>query len=295
MTWLTQGSGNRVVFTPVPPSSSSQTSPTASASEGFEANITIVKTTKPTHAQATSNALGIKHGPRDQIAERAQAAFALLTPNLNSTSTGALPPFPLFCACLCPVQTLPNPPKPRSLNWTSARVRSVLDALEEEHHREDVSLVNVFPIFVLDHLFKEFGLASLVDATAWDLVLSVHVHRTERRDVDAFARFFEQAHDADDLAFYLHARKTARRRQKKGSFASRAQVATFVGDAYAENAALGHSFLEVLDADVSPHSFPVLTDDVLWLAVNHYHEQRNRLAANVSLDYALQQKRRSES
>eukprot|EP00945_MAST-04E_sp_MAST-4E-sp1_P006562 g6562.t1 len=65
-------------------------------------------------------------------------------------------------------------------------------------------LSNIFPVFVIDFLSKRFGLRSLVDQHAWDLIYNVHAMRKEFLEVEIFARFLEEYYDPDDLLFFLY-------------------------------------------------------------------------------------------
>ena len=76
-----------------------------------------------------------------------------------------------------------------------------------ENKTEDESidrLSNIFPVFVIDFLGKRFGLRSLVDQHAWDLIYNVHALRKESLEVEIFARFLEEYYDPDDLLFFLY-------------------------------------------------------------------------------------------
>ena len=215
---------------------------------------------------------GAKPKARDLVAERAARAQRLV--EHSRANAEQLPPFALFCACLGPIQSLAARPKPRGLRWVLARVRNVLDAFEDDAQREDVSITNIFPIFCFDHLFKEFGLVSLVDSTAWDFVLSVHAHRAASREVDAFARFLDEAFDADDLAFYLLARKAARKHEREAAFVSRGHVSTWAHDVSASNPRLAAGLVRAIPPT---ERFPVPTADVLWFAAAHYHDAKASL------------------
>ena len=76
-----------------------------------------------------------------------------------------------------------------------------------ENKTEDESidrLSNIFPVFVIDFLGKRFGLRSLVDQHAWDLIYNVHALRKQSLEVEIFARFLEEYYDPDDLLFFLY-------------------------------------------------------------------------------------------
>jgi len=76
-----------------------------------------------------------------------------------------------------------------------------------ENKTEDESidrLSNIFPVFVTDFLGKRFGLRSLVDQHAWDLIYNVHALRKQSLEVEIFARFLEEYYDPDDLLFFLY-------------------------------------------------------------------------------------------
>ena len=82
---------------------------------------------------------------------------------------------------------------------------SNLDSSENKANDENVDrLSNIFPVFVTDFLGKRFGLWSLVDQHAWDLIYNVHALRQENLEVEIFARFLEEYYDPDDLLFFLY-------------------------------------------------------------------------------------------
>ena len=72
-------------------------------------------------------------------------------------------------------------------------------------------LSNIFPVFVVDFLSKRFGLRSLVDQHAWDLLYNVHALRSTHLEVELFARFPEEHYDPDDLLFFLYVRSVVQK------------------------------------------------------------------------------------
>jgi hypothetical protein len=72
-------------------------------------------------------------------------------------------------------------------------------------------LSNIFPVFVVDFLSKRFGLRSLVDQHAWDLLYNVHALRATHLEVELFARFLEEYYDPDDLLFFLYVRSVVQK------------------------------------------------------------------------------------
>mmetsp|Transcript_16348 Transcript_16348/g.31755 ORF Transcript_16348/g.31755 Transcript_16348/m.31755 type:complete len:847 (-) Transcript_16348:53-2593(-) len=97
-------------------------------------------------------------------------------------------------------------PKPRSLKWLMGLVNDVYDDRLSMNSKYDREELRVFPVFVMDHLTKRYGLRQIVDQVAWDMVLSVHTHRRHRIDVEVFARFLEEYYDTEDLKFFIRVR-----------------------------------------------------------------------------------------
>ena len=67
-------------------------------------------------------------------------------------------------------------------------------------------LSNIFPVFVVDHFSKRYGLRALVDQTSWDILYNMHALRKDHLEVEVFARFLEEFYDPDDLLFFLYVR-----------------------------------------------------------------------------------------
>ena len=65
---------------------------------------------------------------------------------------------------------------------------------------------NMFPVFVVDYMSKQYGLKTLVDQQCWDLLYNLHALRRESREIEIFARFLEEYYDPDDLLFFLYVR-----------------------------------------------------------------------------------------
>ena len=65
---------------------------------------------------------------------------------------------------------------------------------------------NIFPIFVIEHMSKRYGLQTLVDQNAWDLLYTVQFERTKHLEVEIFARFLQEVFDPDDLLFFMYMR-----------------------------------------------------------------------------------------
>jgi hypothetical protein len=83
------------------------------------------------------------------------------------------------------------------------------DTKVPEEHTDRLS--NIFPVFVVDFLSKRFGLRSLVDQHAWDLLYNVHALRATHLEVELFARFLEEYYDPDDLLFFLYVRSVVQK------------------------------------------------------------------------------------
>jgi len=62
---------------------------------------------------------------------------------------------------------------------------------------------HIFPVFVVDHLSKKYGLRQLVEQNCWELLLNAAVYRKDTLAVEIFVRFLQEAYDPDDLLFFL--------------------------------------------------------------------------------------------
>ena len=140
-------------------------------------------------------------------------------------------PFQRFCSLLSPPASDANTsgsggirPKVRPLSWVMRHVEDIYDAryakdtadLKSDSAGSAASTSNAgpspFPVFVVDFFTKRYGLRSLIDQTAWDLLASVAALRQSVKEVDLFARFLsEDAYDADDVLFFLYVRSVAQK------------------------------------------------------------------------------------
>jgi len=67
--------------------------------------------------------------------------------------------------------------------------------------------LSAFPMFVLDHIAKHYGLRKITMKTAWSLVASVDLLRSDHVSIELFAKFLNESFDhTTDLVFYLNAR-----------------------------------------------------------------------------------------
>ena len=62
---------------------------------------------------------------------------------------------------------------------------------------------NIFPVFVVDHLSKKYGLRQLVEQNCWELLLNSAVYRKDALAIEIFVRFLQEKYDPDDLLFFL--------------------------------------------------------------------------------------------
>ena len=141
--------------------------------------------------------------------------------------------YPRFSAYLTPVQSLGDSgidqkvassgkvtPKKRPLVWVmkliediydSRYTQDIADLQKEEGAIEQNRDTNLFPIFVIAHISKRYGLKSLVDQTAWDLLYSVSVLRKDSLEIEIFARFLQEQYDADDILFFMYLRNVTQK------------------------------------------------------------------------------------
>eukprot|EP00949_MAST-11_sp_MAST-11-sp1_P003996 g3996.t1 len=98
-------------------------------------------------------------------------------------------------------------------SWRGSEVRGIRNEVKREQSENDAldRLSNIFPVFVVDFLSKRFGLRSLVDQNAWDVLYNVHALRKDHLEVEVFARFLEEYYDADDLLFFLYVRSVVQK------------------------------------------------------------------------------------
>ena len=112
-----------------------------------------------------------------------------------------------------------KPPRVRPLSWLMRLIEEIYDA---RYARDTAELARdkgnggddgtrLFPVFVIDHLSKRYGLEKIVEATCWDLLCSAHAHRQHLGDVEIFARFLQELYDADDVLFFLYVRSVVGR------------------------------------------------------------------------------------
>mmetsp|Transcript_903 Transcript_903/g.1002 ORF Transcript_903/g.1002 Transcript_903/m.1002 type:complete len:671 (+) Transcript_903:384-2396(+) len=85
---------------------------------------------------------------------------------------------------------------------TSRRDFDLKQRFAEDKH--DPALLRIFPVFVMDHISKRYGLRQIVDQMCWDLVYNVHAYRRQKLVIEVFARFLEEYYDCEDLYFFLH-------------------------------------------------------------------------------------------
>lgn len=115
-------------------------------------------------------------------------------------------------------------PKARPLSWLMRLIEEIYDARyakdtadlrgEAEAGMDGAggdAASTPFPQFVVDFFSKRYGLRSLIDQTAWDLLANVHAARREHLEVETFARFLEAYYDPDDLLFYLYVRSVVQK------------------------------------------------------------------------------------
>ena len=106
-------------------------------------------------------------------------------------------------------------PKPRALAWVMRHAEEIYDARyardTAELRGEGGGEAAPFPSFVVEFFSKRYGLRSLIDSTAWDLLASVAALRGSSAEVELFSRFLAQELDADDLLFFLYVRSVAQK------------------------------------------------------------------------------------
>lgn len=86
-------------------------------------------------------------------------------------------------------------------------INDVYDARAEEEP-DSQSKAESFASFSRVYLTNRFGLKSLIDQQAMELVEGLHTHRN-RRDVELFARFMDGTYDDGVLDFFLKVRDTS--------------------------------------------------------------------------------------
>ena len=109
-------------------------------------------------------------------------------------------------------------PRKRTLAWLMHTIEELYDQryvhdTQELRDRElgvvvsnEERLSNQFPVFVVDHFSKLYGLRALVDQSCWDMLYNLHALRKHYLEVEIFARFTEEYYDDKDLLFFLYAR-----------------------------------------------------------------------------------------
>ena len=118
-------------------------------------------------------------------------------------------------------------PKRRPLVWVmklieeiydSRYTQDIADLQKEETADRDTSDrdTNLFPVFVIAHISKRYGLKSLVEQTAWDLLYSVSVMRKDSLEIEIFARFLQELYDPDDIPEELAAIEAIKPGSRKG-------------------------------------------------------------------------------
>eukprot|EP00948_MAST-09A_sp_MAST-9A-sp1_P003305 g3305.t1 len=81
----------------------------------------------------------------------------------------------------------------------------------ENRMKAEDRMSNIFPVFIVDHLSKTFGLRTLVDRECWELMYHLHKLRKSNDELEFFARFLEEYYDPEDLLFYLFVRNIIER------------------------------------------------------------------------------------
>ena len=148
--------------------------------------------------------------------------------------------FPRFAAYLTPMQSLGDGadggaadilaagsskivPKQRPLVW----VMKLIEEIYDSRYAQDISDLqkeetaaepterdtSLFPIFVIAHISKRYGLKTLVEQTAWDLLYTVSVMRKDKKNVEIeiFARFLQELYDPDDILFFMYLRSVTQK------------------------------------------------------------------------------------
>ena len=124
--------------------------------------------------------------------------------------------FPKLESLLAPSGTSSSGRRP--LSWLMRVMEDIYDARfahdSAEFQTDDSGaevarpgrMSDIFPVFCFDHLSKKYGLRSLVDRTAHELLRAVADRRGDHLEIQIFARFLEEFYDPDDLLFFLYVR-----------------------------------------------------------------------------------------
>ncbi len=62
------------------------------------------------------------------------------------------------------------------------------------------------PVFVFGWLSSQYGVPSLIQVAAWELLLNLQLYRGAHLEVELFARFLSEHLNADDMLFFLYTR-----------------------------------------------------------------------------------------
>ena len=70
------------------------------------------------------------------------------------------------------------------ISWRGSEVRGIRNEVKREQTENDaLDRLSISPVFVVDFLSKRFGLRSLVDQNAWDVLCNVHALRKDHLEV----------------------------------------------------------------------------------------------------------------
>jgi hypothetical protein len=98
--------------------------------------------------------------------------------------------------------------------YDSRYAQDISDLQKEETAAEPTERdTSLFPIFVIAHISKRYGLKTLVEQTAWDLLYTVSVMRKDKKNVEIeiFARFLQELYDPDDILFFMYLRSVTQK------------------------------------------------------------------------------------
>jgi len=98
-------------------------------------------------------------------------------------------------------------PKQRSSKWLLGLINDIYE--EMAHSEENRRKKGGFPSFVMEHLSKRYGLKQIMDQMARDLAFNLEEQRSQKLEVEVFARFLSEYYDSEDLDFFLKARHFA--------------------------------------------------------------------------------------
>jgi hypothetical protein len=206
-----------------------------------------IKKDAPKKSKATKKGLDTREKLRRVASKSVDELKASLKPISVDAGDGTLDEldlslYPRISAYLTPAQTLGDSasvgaataadalaaggskvvPKRRPLVWVmklieeiydSRYTQDIADLQKEETADRDTSDrdTNLFPVFVIAHISKRYGLKSLVEQTAWDLLYSVSVMRKDSLEIEIFARFLQELYDPDDILFFMYLRSVTQK------------------------------------------------------------------------------------